>query len=267
MSRAGGADLLDVARRAALAGGAALRRPRALDVERKGSRTSIVTAADLASQAAITDVIHAAYPGDAILAEEGTRSAQGADRQWIVDPLDGTTNFAHGLPLYCVSVAVREGQATVAGAVYDPRHSELFCALRDAGATCNGEPISVSPTSDLTQALVATELQSDDAQLIDCFGRRVSRLLASARGVRAPGSPALCLSYVASGRLDAFCETALEPWDVAAGILLVEEAGGRVTSFEGGDLAATGPRDVVASNGSIQAALLGLLTAQRRTPR
>jgi myo-inositol-1(or 4)-monophosphatase len=253
------ADDLAVAVEAARAGGRVLREGRGGEAQAKEDRTSIVTATDLASQAVIVATIRAARPDDAVIGEEGVDGDPSAERAWIVDPLDGTTNFAHGFPFSCVSVAVREGGEIIAAAVYAPAFDEVFAARRGGGATLAGTRISSSTTSGLGRALVATGLQSADPDRIASHAERVRRLHASARGVRMPGSPALSLCHVACGRLDAFLEDGLQPWDVAAGLLVLVEAGGRVTDFDGALLALDGPAQVLASNGSLHPALSALL--------
>lgn len=257
-------NFIDVAIRAAQAGGTILRagRERAMEVQAKGSRTSLVTWADGQSQAAIVRVVRDAYPDHAIVGEEGTVGDPTARHVWIVDPLDGTTNYAHGVPFYCVSVALREGPDVVAAAIYDPYHDELFAAERGAGATCNGAAIHVSGTAELAQALIVTELQSDDPVVIRPYVERVARFHNAARGVRAPGSPALCMCYVACGRLDAHCERGTYPWDVAAGMLLIDEAGGRVTGFDQRPIPLDRRADVLATNGRIHPALAELVQAE-----
>jgi myo-inositol-1(or 4)-monophosphatase len=248
-----------VAVEAALAGGRVLQARGRIEAKAKEDRTSIVTEADLGSQAEILRTIRAARPDDAVVGEEGTDGDPDAERVWVVDPLDGTTNYAHGFPFCCVSVALRERGVVVAGAVYAPVFAELFSARRGGGAVLGGERIQVSRTASLDQALVATGLQTSDPARIAAHAERVSRLHGSARGVRMPGSPALSLCHVACGRLDAFLEEGLKPWDTAAGVLILAEAGGRSTSFrpDGDALAASG--EVLATNGRVHDELLELL--------
>ena len=165
----------------------------------------------------------------------------------------------YGIPFSCISVALRADGDIVAGAVFDPWHDELFLAEQDGGATRNGASIAVSATDGLARALIAAQLQSPAAAAIDAHVERLRRLYAVARGVRSPGSPALCLAYVACGRLDAFCEGDLAPWDVAAGALLVAEAGGTTSDFAGLLLSFKGRSDIAATNARLQPALLDVL--------
>jgi myo-inositol-1(or 4)-monophosphatase len=247
-------DLLRVAEAAARAGGAILRdgQSRPKEVVAKG-RAEITTWADAAAQAAIVDVIAAAFPDHRIEGEEGGSGPAEAELTWIVDPLDGTSNFAHGIPFFCVSVAVRETAGPLlAGVVYDPLRDECFAAERGRSTT-----MAVSTTAELSRAVVGTGIQNDDPEAIAAFGRRIVALYGSCRGVRVLGSPALVMAYIACGRLDGMAQRdALWAWDVAAGIVLVEAAGGRVTGFDGGPPPLEGRADVVVSNGLIHDALL-----------
>ena len=263
---------MEVAVAAARAGGAVLieglHRPK--QVELKSERASIVTWADVTSQAVIFDVIGNAFPGHAILGEEGIGGVAGSDHTWIVDPLDGTSNYAHGLPFACVSVALRDPDGVVVGAIFEPFRGELFTAVRGRGAWLGdsahhganvGERLAVSSADSLARALVCTGLQSDDPEQIEAFGRRIVALYSTARGTRSLGSPALCLAYVAAGRIDAFLERdATYAWDVAAGALLITEAGGRCEDLDGGPLnLGIGVANVLGSNGHIHDELAGLI--------
>ena len=267
-------DYLEVAVTAARAGGAVLteglQRPK--QVELKSERSSIVTWADVTSQAAIFDVIGNAFPGHAILGEEGIGGVAESDHTWIVDPLDGTSNYAHGLPFACVSVALRDPDGVVVGAIFEPFRGELFTAVRGRGAWLGdsalhgengGERLAVSAADSLARALVCTGLQSDDPEQIEAYGRRIVALYSTARGTRSLGSPALCLAYVAAGRIDAFLERdATYAWDVAAGALLITEAGGRCEDLDGGPLnLGIGVANVLGSNGRIHDELTGLIAA------
>ena len=250
------AGLLTVAEAAARAGGAILRdgQARPKDVVTKG-RTEITTWADAAAQDAIVEVIAAAFPGHRIEGEEGAVGSPDADLTWIVDPLDGTSNYAHGIPFCCVSVAVRETAGPLlAGVVYDPLRDECFAAERGRPATT-----AVSSTAELGRAVVGTGIQNDDPAAIAAFGRRLVALYGSCRGVRVLGAPALVMAYIACGRLDGMVQRdALWAWDVAAGIVLVEAAGGRVTGFDGGPPPLEGRADVIVSNGLLHDALLAV---------
>jgi myo-inositol-1(or 4)-monophosphatase len=258
-----GANALDVAVAAARAGAAALTSAARGDLEiaYKDARANLVTVADHRSQEAVTNVIRGAFPGHVIVGEEGTTgdpAAPGA-AVWYVDPLDGTTNFAHGLPFYCVSVALRSDGQTVAGAVYDVPHDEMFAAARGGGATRNGEPVSVSDVRRLDRALVVAQAQSVHPAEIRAYADLVERLMSVAGGLRSLGSPALTLCAIAAGRLEAYCEHAMDAWDIAAGQLILEEAGGLLTLFDGSPHRTTQRADVVASNGPIHPELLAAL--------
>ncbi len=233
---------------------------REIAVETKTTPIDLVTEVDHACEALIVEALRAERAGDAILAEEGSRSdVAGARWRWIVDPLDGTVNFAHGYPRFCVSIGVERDGAREVGVVYDPLLDELFAAARGCGATCNGRPLRVSAEPELGRALLATGFAYDAEQTAHNLGH-FGAFVRAARGVRRDGSAALDLCYVAGGRLDGYWELGLNPWDVAAGALLVSEAGGRVSDLGGGPLPASGRR-IVASNGRIHAAMLALLAA------
>jgi myo-inositol-1(or 4)-monophosphatase len=261
-------ELLDGAVAAARAGGAVLveglQRPK--QVELKSERASIVTWADVAAQAAIVGVIAERFPDHAVLAEEDhadDREGEVAEPPvtWLVDPLDGTSNYAHGVPFACTSVAVRDADGLAAGAIFDPFREELFTAVRGGGAWLDGERLAVSAVDSPSRALVCTGIQSDDPDAIAAFGRRIVALSRQCRGVRCVGSPALCLAYVAAGRIDAFLERdATFAWDVGAGALLITEAGGRIEDLDGGPLnLGPGLANVLASNGGIHAALADIV--------
>ncbi|HET6662941.1 MAG TPA: inositol monophosphatase family protein [Acidimicrobiales bacterium] len=261
-------DLLDTAVAAARAGGAVLveglRRPK--QVELKSERASIVTWADVTAQAAIIAVIDERFPDHAVLAEEdhpddGEVDVAGPPVTWLIDPLDGTSNYAHGVPFACTSVAVRDADGLAAGAIFDPFRQELFTAMRGGGAWLGGERLAVSAVDSPSRALVCTGIQSDDPDEIAAFGRRIVALSRHCRAVRCVGSPALCLAYVATGRIDAFLERdATFAWDVGAGALLITEAGGRIEDLDGGPLnLGPGLANVLASNGGIHAALADIV--------
>jgi len=266
-------ELLEGAVAAARAGGAVLieglRRPK--QVELKSERASIVTWADVTAQAAILEVIRDRFPGHAVLAEEDHAGGGGVDEPrvtWLVDPLDGTSNYAHGVPFACTSVAVRDAEGLAAGAILDPFREELFTAARGGGAWLGDESLAVSAVDSPQRALVCTGLQSDDPDAIAAFGRRIVALSRECRGVRCVGSPALCLAYVAAGRIDAFLERdATYAWDVGAGALLITEAGGRIEDLDGGPLnLGPGLANVLASNGGIHAALAGIVRSAEVMP-
>lgn len=257
---------LAVAADAALAAGALQRTyfRSALNITKKG-RIDLVTEADVAVEREIQSRIHARFPDHAFLGEESGPSsgATGASHRWIVDPIDGTTNFAHGLALFCVSIGLEiDGRMAVA-AVYDPMAGELFTAERGGGAYLNGRRLQVTTESAIVNGLLVTGFPyapgDRRAEQLDIF----AEMLAEAQAVRRLGSAALDLCLVAAGRFDGFWEQGLQPWDVAAGGLIVEEAGGRVSDYHG---AAFDPfaRQIVASNGALHQGLLDLIARARQ---
>ncbi len=226
-------------------------------VEHKGE-IDLVTQIDKRSEAAILRVLASAFPSHGILAEESGRRAGDAGHLWVIDPLDGTTNYSRGFPYFCVSVALaREGEVIV-GAVYQPLLDELFTAVRGRGAFLNGRALRVSRQPRLDQAFLATgfpyDIRRSPRNNLDYFGRFATRCLA----VRRAGAAALDLAYVAAGRFDGFWELKLRPWDIAAASLLIVEAGGRISGL-GGRPWRLAVRDVVASNGLIHGEMLGVL--------
>lgn len=253
----------EVAEAAARAGGEVLRRLRRdggdLEIGYKDARANLVTAADRESQRAVTETILTAFPGHAVDGEEGTAGNAGAADVWYVDPLDGTTNYTHGVPFFCVSVALRARGRTVAGAVYDPVRDEIFTGVLGGGATLNGVPVGVSDVARLDRALVVAQAQTVDPAEIRSYARLVERLMSVSGGVRSLGSPALTLCSIAAGRLDAYCEYAMDAWDILAGQLVLAEAGGMLTLFDGRPHETAGRADVVASNGYIHPELTDAL--------
>ena len=226
---------------------------RHVKIEYKGD-VDLVTIADRQSEALIRDRIRNRYPAHDVLGEEGTRIETGSDYKWYVDPLDGTTNFAHGYPVFCVSLAVENQGTRIAGVVYDPTRDELFAAEKGRGAYLNGQPIGVSSTPKLAESLVATGFPSHKRhQNPNIYFYH--QITLRSHGVRRAGSAALDLCNVAAGRYDAFWEFNLNPWDTAAGVLMVEEAGGRVTDFSGRAFQIAS-RETVASNGWVHDALI-----------
>lgn len=230
-------------------------------VQMKSERASIVTEIDLESQRRIFEVIGDAYPGHVIMGEEG--DGGGADRRytWIVDPLDGTSNYASGIPFACASIAVKDLDGVVAGAIFEPFRRELFTATRGGGAWLGDERLAVRDQPDLGRALICTGLQSDDPGEIAAHARRIEAMHRYSRGARQLGSPALCTAYVAAGRIDAFYERdATYAWDVAAGALLIAEAGGRCEDLDGGPVnLGRGIANVLATNGAVHDALFDLI--------
>lgn len=227
-----------------------------LDIREKGRRADLVTVADRASEELVVRRLRDAYPSATILAEESGTSAGTSGDRWIVDPLDGTTNFAHGYPIYCVSIAYERAGDVVAGCVYAPALGELFAAERGAGATRNGERIAVSNIERLGDALTCTGFHPAD---FERNGRYFEAVSHRAQAVRRDGSAALDLAFTACGRFDAFWEFDLAPWDVAAGWLLVTESGGRVTRTDG-SRHAVDARSILATNGRVHDELRAVLS-------
>jgi myo-inositol-1(or 4)-monophosphatase len=225
-----------------------------IKIEYKGD-VDLVTAADRASEKLIVERLQAKWPQHGIVGEEGTRSDIGAEYRWLVDPLDGTTNFAHGYPVFCVSIAlVRHDDQLEVGVLYDPTRDELFVAERDGGATLNGTPIHVSKTTRLGESILGTGFPSHKRHKNPNI-HFYQQITLRSHGVRRAGSAALDLANVASGRYDGFWEFNLNPWDTAAGVLIVQEAGGTVTRFDGTPFRLDS-REVLASNGLIHEELL-----------
>jgi myo-inositol-1(or 4)-monophosphatase len=222
-------------------------------IEYKGS-ADLVTIADRQSEALILARIRSDFPSHDVMGEEGTRIETGSDYKWYVDPLDGTTNFAHGYPVFCVSLAVEFRGRRIAGVIYDPTRDEMFAAEKGSGARLNGQTIRVSATTRLAECLVATGFPSQKRHKNPNI-YFYHHLTLRSHGVRRAGSAALDLCNVASGRFDGFWEFNLNPWDTAAGVLIVEEAGGRVTDFSG-DPFQIASRETLASNGLVHAALI-----------
>ena len=205
-----------------------------LKVERKG-RNDFVSEADRTAERAVIDVIHKHYPDHAILAEESGDHGD-SDYRWIIDPLDGTTNFLHGFPVFCVSVGLMHKGRMEHGAVYDPLRQELFTASRGSGATLDGRRIRVSQRQHLEGALLGTGFPfRDSAFAVAPYLRMLEKAITETSGVRRCGAAALDLCYVAAGRLDAFWETGLSIWDLAAGTLIIREAGGIVSGLDGSE--------------------------------
>ncbi len=225
-------DPLDVAIAAAREAGTLLLR-HARDpgmVSEKGRRGDLVTDADRAAESAVLQRLCRSFPNAAVLAEESGSRAGSSGERWIVDPLDGTTNFAHGYPLYCVSIGYERDGELLAGVIYAPAIDECFTALRGEGARLNGAPIEVSTVQRLGDAMVCTGFQPSDYAR---NGKWFATMSDRAQAVRRDGSAALDLAFVASGRFDGFWEFDLNPWDVAAGTLLIREAGGTVSQTNG----------------------------------
>jgi len=243
-----------------------------LHVERKGT-IDFVTEADRASERHVINGIRAMFPSDAIWAEEsgGAESGVGVPWDegfgWLVDPLDGTTNYLHGIPHVAVSIGVAYRGVPVVGVVLDPFRKELFHAIRGQGAFQNDQPIEVTRTLELSQSLLATGFPYDRRQYVDRLLSRVANAMRESHGVRRFGVASLDLCWVACGRFDGFFEEGLSPWDVCAGTVITTEAGGMVSSYEGADFDLMVP-EIVASNGRIHDALINrvVISGVSRTP-
>lgn len=229
-----------------------------LTVTKKGD-INLVTEADLASEKLIIEQIKSYYPKHSILAEEsGNAAVDGNSKwKWIIDPLDGTTNYAHGYPCFCVTIALEHEGKIVVAVTFDPTRNEVFAAEKGNGATLNNKPIRVSKTEKLSEALLVTGFPYDFKQK-DNFARHLTSFLLNARGVRRDGSAAIDMAYIACGRFDGFWEEGLNPWDMAAGVLLIEEAGGQITNYHGGNFDLYSP-PMCASNGLIHHEMLRVL--------
>jgi len=259
-------ELRSAAELAARRGGEVLRRrfEESRTIDLKG-QIDLVTDADHAAERVILEFVGAEFPEHRIVAEEtgqvaptSPQAAAGSGPCWYIDPLDGTTNYAHRVPHFCVSVAVWDEQGPLAGAIYQPLLDDLYSAGRGAGATCNGEPLRVSTQPGLAQALIATGFAYDIWAKPEAPLRLFSAVLGQARGVRRFGAAALDLAYVACGRFDGYFELGLYPWDVAAGVLLVQEAGGLVSNLRGSQ-AKVGDRQIIAANPAVHNELIRLL--------
>ncbi len=221
---------------------------------------NLVTEADLAAEAAIFASLEEDCPGIPIMAEEsaGDNLEKSEGRIWIVDPLDGTTNFAHGFPWFAVSIALLDNGIPIVGVIYAPMQDELFCAVRHAGAWLNGQPIKVSDTSFLIESLIATGLPYDLHRALPRIMKQLETVIPKVRDIRRPGAAALDLASVACGRFDGFYEQDLHPWDTAAGWLLVEEAGGMVSDYSCNTYSPFLP-EIMATNSKLHSLLSKLL--------
>jgi myo-inositol-1(or 4)-monophosphatase len=244
--------MLNIAVRAARRAGSIINRAAldggGLDIRAK-RLNDFVTRVDHAAEEAIIEIVRKAYPDHAVLAEESGASAGRAEYEWIIDPLDGTTNFIHGFPQYCVSIAIRHRDAVVHGVIYDPTKNELFTASKGRGAFLNDRRIRVSKCLRLADALVGTGFPFKEVSRIELYTAQMKKMMQSSAGLRRAGAAALDLAYVACGRLDAFWELGLSPWDMAAGALMIQEAGGLVGDLRGepnylesGEIAAATPK-------------------------
>ena len=269
--------IAQIGRQAALAAGAVMRlnyeKPH--EITMKGT-IDPVTETDYQCQEIVIGMIRQAFPDHGFLAEETAVGQPPSAAQeigppgpaweadspptcrWIIDPLDGTVNFAHGFPVFCVSIACEADGVLEYGVVYDPMRDELFEGIKGKGAWRNGRPIRVSETAHMDRALIATGFPYDIRERVTASMARLGRVVASAQGVRRAGAAALDMCYIACGRFDGYFEENLKPWDTAAGLLIVKEAGGKVTTFSGGDYDIYAP-NILASNGVLHEKILNFL--------
>jgi len=259
--------LLDAAIRAGRKAGAVL-----LDYARSGFRIehknpiNLVTDADHAAERCVIDHLRGQFPSHGFLAEEqGRVDRSSSSYLWIIDPLDGTTNFAHGYPVYCVSIGLEYRGRCILGVIFDPSRDELFTAVEKGGAHLNGRPIRVSGTATLDESLLVTGFAYDIRDTPNNNLDHFSKFALRTQGLRRTGSAALDLCYVAAGRFDGFWEVRLNPWDMAAGSVIAQEAGGRLTDFHGNNLSIYG-QELVASNGHIHHPMLAVLNTDPASP-
>lgn len=236
---------------------------RHMKIDKKGT-IDLVTDVDVAVERMFRAMIADRFPGHPILGEEfgGAREVP-AGPCWVFDPIDGTTNFAHGVPIFCASLALEIDGIGQVAAVYDPNRRELFTAERDGGAYLNGQPLRVSSAARLVDALLVTGFPYDVHQRVDEIVRPFAAFVGQARAVRRLGSAAIDLCWVAAGRMDGFWESDLNPWDIAGGALIVSEAGGRVTTTDGSAFTSRGG-EVLATNGHLHGAMLDVIRMSRR---
>ncbi|MDD8016971.1 MAG: inositol monophosphatase family protein [Bacteroidota bacterium] len=254
--------MLNVALEAALEAGKFLKYNigKVKNIERKkGEETNLVTEIDKQSEALIIKKIHQHFPSHAILGEESGAGKNSSDYRWIIDPLDGTTNYTHGLPIFSVTIGVEHDGEIIAGVVYDPNAEEMFSAEKGKGAFLNGKKIRVSSADTLINSLLVTGFPYNVKENPDNVVEHFVNFLPVAQGVRRLGSAALDLAYVSSGRLDGYWEVFLQPWDKAAGILLVKEAGGKVTNFTGDERNIIYDPKTLATNGVIHELMIDVL--------
>jgi myo-inositol-1(or 4)-monophosphatase len=216
------------------------------DIERKG-HSNFVTYVDKAAEKMLVSALGELLPGSGFIAEEGTSSVKGEVYNWVIDPLDGTTNFIHGLAPHSISVALMENEVIVLGVVLEINSGELFSATKGGGAFLNATPIKVTTISTHEQALIATGFPYCEFSRLDCYMLALREIMSKTGGVRRLGSAAVDLCYLACGRFDAFWEVGLNPWDVAAGVLIIDEAGGKVSDFSGGNNFLFG-KEIIAAN-------------------
>jgi myo-inositol-1(or 4)-monophosphatase len=220
------------------------------------SPNNLVTFVDKESERRIVEALHEILPGAGFIAEEGTGIRNEKGFNWVIDPLDGTTNFVHGVPVWCISIALVDGLEPVAGVIYDPSSGECFEAFTGGGATLNGKRIYVSETAQLEKSLLATGFPYDDFGRENQYFQLLKSIMHKTRGIRRLGSAAIDMAWVACGRFEAFYEYGLNPWDVAAGTIIIREAGGVVSGFKPGNDPVFG-EDIIAANRGIHVELIG----------
>jgi myo-inositol-1(or 4)-monophosphatase len=226
---------------------------------KSGQERNLVTEIDKKSEELIVCTIRKHFPNHDILAEEsGSEHGKKSDYRWIIDPLDGTTNYTHGLPIFCASIGLERKGEIIAGVIYDPNLDELYSAEKGRGAFLNGRRLRVSQTQELKQSLLVTGFPYNVTENPDNCIEHFVNFLVTAQAVRRMGSAAIDLAYVAAGRYDGFWEVNLNPWDMAAGVVLIREAGGKITDFKGNEINIYGKR-IVASNGLIHDEMIGLI--------
>ncbi len=230
------------------------------DIVLKG-HNSLVSYVDKTSEERLVERLQALWPGCAFLTEEQTVAQGSAEVQWIIDPLDGTTNYLHGLPCFAISVALQVAGKLVAGVVYGPAQDELFVAWQGGGAWCNGRRVRVRANDRLAEALLATGFPYHDYRFVEPYLRALQHFMRHTRGLRRWGAAAIDLAWTACGRYDGFFEYGLNCWDVAAGIVLVREAGGLVSDFEGDVRGASSGQQIVAASPAVHRAMLEVLAA------
>jgi myo-inositol-1(or 4)-monophosphatase len=260
-------NYVSVAAEAVLKAGAIQRERYGTDfaVHHKGA-IDLVTEVDKACEDAILGILRKRFPSHDFVTEETLLERSGSSHLWFIDPLDGTTNFAHGYPFFCASVALAIDGVRTAGAVFDPLRDELFTGERKGGAFLNGRRLAVSQAEALIDALLVTGFPYDLHEDVDHRLRYFAKFARKARGLRRDGAAALDLCYVAAGRLDAFWEERLQPWDMMAGALFVEEGGGKLSRFDGSSLDLRAD-EVLATNGKLHEAMLEVLRSEGAGPR
>lgn len=227
------------------------------EITKKG-KIDLVTSVDLKSEKLVVSRIKSAYPSHSILGEENARIEKNSPFRWVIDPLDGTINFAHGYPAFCVSIGLQYNNASVVGVVYDPMRDELFSAILDSGARLNGKKIKIAQTADLVDALCATGFPYDTHESKNDNLGNFNRVMKAAQDIRRNGSAAIDLCYLACGRYDAYWEIKLSPWDTAAGFLIASEAGAVVTDFSGKPYTVES-KEIAAANPTLHKQILPLL--------